>query len=409
MHLTSAFQRCFAKVAFVSVFLILISFSSVAQDIAPPIPERLVLHSTILDEDRLVFVRLPHNYAGGNARYPVLYLTDGDIHTNEIGSVIDFLATNNLLPELIVIGIVNTDRDRDFTPTHADVKKADGTIVFRVPTSGGADKFLKFMGTELIPEIQRRYRTEPFRILAGHSLGGLFALHVLITRPTLFQSSIAVSPSLEWDNEIILHRLAQFLASTKQLQATLFFSLSDEGVNIKRFGDDFEKLRQILTEDAPVGLAWDSIIMKDEDHSSGVLRAHYSGLKKIFSGWRVERDPKTQLPVGGLTGIEQHYRELSHRFGYQVSAEQAIDEYGYQLMQQGPNEALAAFRRNAELYPDSANVYNSLGDCYEALGEPELAKQSVSKSIELATKANSPQVSDFKEHLQRLTSAKRPD
>lgn len=195
--------------------------------------------------------------------------------------------------------------------------------------------------------------------------------------------------------------------ATKQLKATLFFSLSDEGVNIKRFGDDFKELRHILTANAPVGLAWDSILMKDEDHNSGVLRAHYFGLRKIFSGWQAERDPKTQLPVGDLSGIEQHYRELSHRFGYQVSAEQAIDEFGYQLTQQKPNEALATFRRNAELYPDSANVYNSLGDCYEALGEPELAKQNISKSIELAARANSPQVSDFKEHLQRLTSGKR--
>lgn len=409
MAFISFAQALVTQRASLAYLFVLTSISSIAQDVTPPIPERLALHSVVLAEDRLVFVRLPRRYADGNAKYPVLYLTDGDIHLNEIGCVIDFLAANDRMPEMIVVGIANTDRDRDFTPTRADVKKADGTIVFRVPTSGGAGNFLKFIETELIPEIQRRYRTEPFRILAGHSKGGLFALYTLINSPTLFQSYLAVSPSLEWDTEVILRRTAQFLRSSQQLNATLFVSLSDEGVNIKRFGDDFEELKHILATDAPAGLVWDSIVMSDEDHSSGVLRAHYSGLRKIFSGWQIPRDLKTQLPVGGLAGIEQHYRDLSRRFGFEISAEQTIDDLGHQLeFLNKPDDAMAAFRRNTELYPNSANVYNSLADGCEATGQTELAKQNLSKAIELARKANSPQLAEFKQHLERLTSAKPP-
>lgn len=103
-----------------------------------------------------------------------------------------------------------------------------------------------------------------------------------------------------------------------------------------------------------------------------------------------------------------HYRELSQRFGFQVSAEQSIDEFGYQLMQQNPKETLVAFRRNVELYPDSPSVYNSLADCDEAMGQLQLAKQNVSKAIDLGTTINSPQIADFREHLQRLMSAKDP-
>jgi predicted alpha/beta superfamily hydrolase len=266
---------------------------AMAQDLAPPIPERLVLHSTVLAEDRVVFVRLPRSYPRDGASHPVLYLTDGHDYINEIGSIIDFLAQNGRMPELIVVGITSSDRYRDFTSTRADVTKPDGTVVFRAPTSGGADKFLKFIDSELVPEIEKRYRAEPFRILVGHSLGGLFVLHALFSKPSLFRAYIASSPSLEWDTEVILQEAAQFSASSKPLRATLFLSISDEGEVVKRFGDDFEQLRNILTRNVPAGFEWDSLIMKDENHNSGVLRAHYAGLRKIFADWQAPKSTTT--------------------------------------------------------------------------------------------------------------------
>src|SRR5580693_3282418 len=99
-----------------------------AQDIAPPIPQKLVVHSNILNEDRVVWVRTPHGYELVKDPLPVLYLTDGPGHINEIGNSIDFLVDNGRMPALIVVGIANTDRTRDLTPTQADMKNADGTI-----------------------------------------------------------------------------------------------------------------------------------------------------------------------------------------------------------------------------------------------------------------------------------------
>ena len=81
------------------------------------------------------------------------------------------------MPEVILVAVVNTDRTRDLTPT----KIAD-----RPGETGGADRFLDFFEKELIPAIESRYRTQKFRVFAGHSLGGLFALHALFTRPELF-------------------------------------------------------------------------------------------------------------------------------------------------------------------------------------------------------------------------------
>ncbi len=141
-------------------------------------------------------MRIPAAAQGKKESYAVLYMTDAGTNINEIGSTINFLADTNFMPPLIVVAIANTDRVRDLPPSHAGVKHSDGTIE-PVPTSGGTDKFLDFIQTELVPEIEKQYTTVPYRIFAGgHSLGGLFAIHALINRPELFNACIATSPSL---------------------------------------------------------------------------------------------------------------------------------------------------------------------------------------------------------------------
>src|SRR5882672_7582360 len=113
------------------------SIVSIAQNLAPPAPERITIHSTVLNEDRAILVRMPAAAQGKKDRYPVLYLADGDGHINEVGAIIDFLVSNGRCAPLIVVGIPNTDRTRDLTPTRADLKNPQGVVFQTLPTSGG--------------------------------------------------------------------------------------------------------------------------------------------------------------------------------------------------------------------------------------------------------------------------------
>jgi tetratricopeptide (TPR) repeat protein len=118
------------------------------------------------------------------------------------------------------------------------------------------------------------------------------------------------------------------------------------------------------------------------------------------------RDPKDGFPVGGLKRVEQHYRELSERFGFPVSAEQAINQVGYGLLgQKKIEESIAAFKRNVELYPGSANVYDSLADGLEGAGKADLARQNAEKAVAVGTTAGDPALPQFKQHLERLSAA----
>jgi predicted alpha/beta superfamily hydrolase len=378
------------------------SIASVAQVPAPPVPQRLVVHSNVLNEDRVIWVRMPAAAQGKKESYAVLYMTDADANVNEIGSTIDFLASTNFMPPLIVVGIANTDRNRDLTPSHAGVKHSDGTVD-PIPTSGGADKFLDFIQTELVPEIEKRYATHPYRIFAGHSLGGLFGVYALFSRPELFNACIATSPSLWWDDFRVLHQAQEFFAKQKEFNRVLFFALGNEGGDMT---EGFEQLQKTLSANRPAGFVAKSARYNEEIHQSTELLGHYEGLRTIFTDWRMPLDPKTDLPIGGLEGVEQHYRALSDRLGFRVSGEREINSLGYALLgDKKIDEALATFRRNVELYPRSANGYDSLADGLEAAGRLDLAVQNVEKAVEVATQTGDPLLPAFKKHLERLVAS----
>ena len=383
------------------MLLTLVLMTPVAASAQAPLfydpPERLVIKSKVLDEERVVLVRTPPAYARGTERFPVLYMTDGDAHIQHTSGTVSFLARNARMPEMIIVGITNTDRTRDLTPTHVNNANAP------FPTSGGADKFLKFIETELIPLVESKYRTQPYRALAGHSLGGLFAVHTMLTRPELFNAYIAVSPSLQWDSFGEIDRVKEFFKTRKELNRTLFTSLGNEPGDI---GDAFGLFQDELRRQQLKGFVWEAVRYEDEDHGSVVLRSHYAGLRKVFDGWQFPRDPNTGAIAGGLKGVEEHYRALSERLGFPVVVSEALmNQVGYQLMNQGSmEEAVAAFKLNVERYPNSANVYDSLGEAYERSGRIELALTNYEKAHSVGLKTNDPNVNIFKTNFDRAAT-----
>ena len=363
--------------------------------------ERLSLKSVVLGEERVILVRTPPGYGRNTERYPVLYMTDGDTHLVHTSGTVNFLARNGRMPEMIIVGIVNTDRTRDLTPTNAALSIPKGQPN-PFPTSGGADRFLKFIETELIPVIESRYRTQPFRVLAGHSFGGLFAVHTMLARPELFNSYIAVSPSLQWADELLVKRGEEFLKSHREWKKSLYMTLGNEPGDIS---EAFRQFREILGKNRPKDFEWDATQFMDEEHGSVVLPSHYWALRRIFDGWQMPRDPATGTVAGGLRGADDHYRKLSQKFGYTIPVPEAVvNQLGYQLLGGGrTDEAIAVFKANVERNPTSANVYDSLAEAYERDGKFDLARQNYEKAYALGKEASDPNTAIFKTNLDRAT------
>ena len=378
--------------------LLMIASAAMAQP-AEPTVKRLGIKSTVLGEERIVLVRTPPGYETNKQRYPVLYMTDGDAHMGHTASTIEFLTRNGRMSDLIVVGVTNTDRTRDLTPTKGTDKTPEGDL--RWPTSGGADNFLKFFETELIPAIEKDYRVEPYRILAGHSFGGLFAIHAMISKPGLFKSYVSVSPSLQWDNFSTLNRAEEFLKKQKEMNVTLYVSLGHEPGAI---GESFDRFRDFLSKTNIKGFDWQAEHLTDEDHGSVVLRSHYAGLRKVYAGWQGPRDLNSGAVLGGLKGVDEHYKRLSEKFGYTIAVpENLINQMGYQfLFDNKLDEAIAVLKANVERYPGSANVYDSLAEAYERSGKIDLAEPLYDKARVLGEQNKDPNTAIYKANYERV-------
>jgi predicted alpha/beta superfamily hydrolase len=385
-------RHAFGKLVGLLGIMVLLALTSASALAQVPAVSKLTIKSKVLGEDRLIYVRTPEAYATSKRAYPVIYMTDGDAHLAHTSSTVEFLARNGRMSEMIVVGIPNTDRTRDLTPTRPKQTGATGAPQF--PTAGGADNFLKFIETELMPEIEKSFRVLPYRVLAGHSLGGLFAVHSLVTRPELFQAYVAVSPSLQWDNQLVVKQAEDFFKTRKELNTVLYMSLGNEPGEIE---DSFHQFKQLLARSKITGFDWEAQEMPDEDHGSVVLRSHYFAMRKIYDGWQMPRDPGTGTIAGGMKAVDAHYQKLSEKFHYAIPVpENLINQVGYQYLFADQNdEAIAVFKLQVERYPESPNVYDSLGEAYEKTGHLDLATPLYEKAQALGKQNNDPNAQVF--------------
>ena len=164
-----------------------------AQEVTETLGVTRTIQSTILGEERKVYVRLPASYnTSGNNAYPVLYLLDGTrAFLLEMIAITTRLRNDRNAPEMIIVAIENTDRNRDMMPVLAK----------DLPGPPRAEAFLGFLEKELIPEIEKAYRTAAPRILQGKSLSGLFTIYALLARPTAFDAYVGCSAGWFAEND----------------------------------------------------------------------------------------------------------------------------------------------------------------------------------------------------------------
>jgi hypothetical protein len=338
-------------------------------------------------------VRLPDGYGAGTGRYPVVYVLDGPEHLEYTAATAAYLARAGAMPKVIVVSVLNVDRNRDFTPSR----------VASVPTSGGADKFLRFLREELAPVVDGNFRTLPFRILSGHSLGGLFALHVLASAPGSFDAYLAASPSAQWDRELVVKELRSRLEESPRLDRSLYVSLGDE----KAMLPAFESLRAVLRAAPPPGFRWESARFADDPHGLVPLPTTLRGLLFVFDGYLPPLDPDTGRYAGSLEDLEAHYQRLSARLGHEVlPPEGIVNTMGYALLAEGKTTAaVAAFQSNVRRHPGSANAQDSLGEGLEAAGRLSDAAMAYERAVELGEAAGSRLLPEYRRHL-RLVQKK---
>lgn len=298
----------FQKLFLLSLFMVFPPASVYALPDGDPVVygSRVTIHSEVLNEDRELLISIPNLYHRSNQPLPVLYVLDGKENFHHISSLVRFLASSETIPQLLVVAVANTNRNRDFY-TPSDIP-SDKQIA---PGAGGADNFLRFLETELIPWVDSHYRTTDYRMLFGHSAGGYFTLYTLLESPHIFSAYIAASPALHWNDEYIL-TLADKKKTEKELDdETVFMSVGAEGqepdrqlgelaATFDKFGS--EKLHHTLRS------------MPSENHFTSPHKTFYQALGTVFKGWYV-KDPLALFDAEGVQGLHQHFARMDKKFG----------------------------------------------------------------------------------------------
>lgn len=367
------------------------------------IGHRTSIESTVLGEERPLLIYTPPGYEQGTDRFPVLYLLDGDGHFHHASGVTQFLSANQRMPAMIVVGVPNLSQDgrtRDLTPPLTQPDTAD-----RFPTAGGGSNFLKFLTDELQPWVESHYRTQPFRVLVGHSFGGLFATQALIEDPAAFEAWVSISPSLWWDEGEFVKTAESVFRENPELKGSWYMTMGNEGGEMLAGA---WTMTSILETMAPESFRWHWKHMPQEDHGSVPHRSLYDGLEWVFEGWNMPDVFAVATAEGGEGWVEinEHYAKLSERFGFEVRVpENLVNQIGYFLLgEERVEDAIRAFEMNTELYPASANVYDSLGDAYDAACRWDDARESYGKAYRMAREVSHANTDTYKTNLDRITA-----
>ncbi|MBK6732052.1 MAG: alpha/beta hydrolase [Bacteroidetes bacterium] len=240
------------------------------------IGEIRTIKSEVLNEDRILNIYLPGNYDTAKA-YPVIYLLDGTINEDflHIVGLVQFFNLQFQMPDIIIVGIANVDRKRDFT-FHTDLEDLQKDF----PTTGHSDVFIKFIEEELQPFISNTYKTDGIKYIIGQSLAGLLASEILLKKPDLFTHYIIVSPSLWWDNESMLENANALLENQSENKLYVYIAVGtgEEKIMIR----DASGLKKALEKSGNKNLTIEYNLMANENHATILHNAIYDALLNLY-------------------------------------------------------------------------------------------------------------------------------
>ena len=272
-------RKIFFHSIIVFAILIVITFNIEAQSTASNSNLLITLHSKILNENCKVFVSLPDNYNSTTTNYPVVYLLDGETFFTFASETAHQLTKAGTVPACIVIGITSNNRQRDFTtPVDKDSGQPNDISI-----SGGATKFLEYMEKELIPTVSKKYRAQSYKVIIGHSLGGLFVYHSLYTKPELFQAHISIDGSLWWNKGKVGKSVIEYLSHHPLYKGKIFECRKDITQPV-HFPVNIELLNY-LDKNRPIRLEYTYLELKNENHATIVYPGILNGLKDVFTSY----------------------------------------------------------------------------------------------------------------------------
>ncbi|MBN3518437.1 alpha/beta hydrolase [Algoriphagus lutimaris] len=357
------------------------------------------VYSEVLKESREFYVQFPEGFdPESGKKYPAAYILDGEILLPGL-SVTQKFYSGGFIPDMILIGISNhQNRTRDLTPSLVEPSWEP---------NGGAADFLEFISKELIPYIEKKYPVTDYRSLIGHSYGGLFAINTLLNQPELFENYLAVDPSLDWDDQLMLKQAKEVFSKESLEGKSLYVSLSGQLhmqkpemtiATVMQDDSDFTlfarsnlAFSEFIRAKAGQGLDYDWEFFPKDLHGTIPLPSIRNGLISLFEWFQMENVELFNIPETTtselLDLINYRAKKLEAHFGYPEPPipEDLMNMSGYMSLDRGQLEkAKMFFEQGIYYFPKSANMYDSMADYFIAVGNFESAYNHVKKAYSLS-------------------------
>lgn len=356
--------------------------------------ETLDINSKVFNNVRKVKVNLPAEYAEyPNRSYKVIYLFDAqsDPLFNFVKETNSYLNSNvNIYVEpVILVGIVTTNRQFEFLPKNrTDQPFKDYSPKVKL---GGADSLAISLRDEVMPLIKSKYRINGYNIAIGHSLGGSFITYALVKFPELFNAVIAISPNYYYDHEQLLSTFDS-LATTKILQNKFFYIAYGKGDKLEeRFRPSSIRMESNLKRKSIIGLRWRVQSLDNDSHGTTPLEGIFKGLI-LFNKDLTATDEQTDIFLKNkktfyIDNLKAYYKKQTIATGLQLPTIGDINRLAYNsFYAQNKSDAIKIMQWGISLYPDDANLFDSMGEFQQDAGNTKEAKFYYSEGLKITEK-----------------------
>jgi len=346
------------------------------------------LASSVLEEERELWVFLPKDYETSEEKYPVLYLLDGRRHFQHSVTAVDILQKEALVPQSIIVAITNSPGKR------------------RRDLSNQNDQFLAFIKQEVFSTINKQFRTTGQKTLFGHSLAGYFALNVLATEPDLFDNYIAASPVIQVKDSELLGKFKQLTKQDKIRDKWLYLSLTSPEEEGKEATDAMNQFIAQMKQKTPKGLSWRYEFIPNQLHMTTPYLTLYQGLTYVFDDFRMPSfaDINSDQDSEGIQALTDFYIKRAAKYSTSANVpERAMRGYGYSLLgDKQIDKAITVFESNVQNNPQSLGALNALAESHETAENISKALNVYRKALSLAKKLSSRSVVFFEGQVERL-------
>jgi uncharacterized protein len=336
-----------------------------------PLPVRVEkLDSVKVGEVREFWVSLPDRYLETTERFPVVYMMDGDFNFNSGGiGALRHAAQMGEMPEFILVGIRNTSRSKDIFPEV--VTYPDGT-----KDGGRANQYLDFIHDELVPYVEKTYRTERLRVLFGTSNTAFTVVHALFRSPDTAHAYVAASPTLAVPSfEAARDKLVkEFKGGDRRLLLVMGENDLPTVLSLS------SALKERVSVSAPAGLSCRLAVIPNAGHVPP--NSLLEGLRAFFDGWKLNQ-PLTEESFDEIRAQVERRLAKFHVTGR--LPEESLKELGETLLgEKKHGKAVEVIRYWVESYPLSPVAQVSLGDAYSRSGRPQEARECYRRALALA-------------------------